>query len=62
MLNQSALIAILVSAALALAGLWWFRLMLPQIRNQPKITRYGVYAAVWLAYFILLVIMIGRGG
>ena len=26
----------------------------------PKTTRYGVYALVWLAYFILTMIVIGR--
>ena len=54
-----ALIAALVAAGIATLGLWWFRLMLPVVRRQSKTTRYGVYALVWLAYFILTLIVIG---
>jgi len=61
-LSQSSLIAAVVSAAIASVGLWWFRLVLPQVRNQPKNTRYGVYALIWLAYFILSMMLIGRAG
>jgi hypothetical protein len=39
-------------------GLWWFQLVLPAVRKLPKITRHGVYAAIWLAYFILSMILI----
>lgn len=59
-MNQAALIAILVSAVIASAGLWWFQLVLPAVKKLPKTTRYGVYAAIWLAYFILSTILIGR--
>ncbi|WDI32637.1 hypothetical protein PUV54_05435 [Hyphococcus flavus] len=58
-MNASALIAILVSAGIATLGLWWFRFILPVIRKQPKNTRYGVYALIWLAYFILSMLLIG---
>ncbi|WP_425410376.1 hypothetical protein [Hyphococcus sp.] len=61
-MNQTALIAILVSAVIASIGLWWFRLVLPVVRKQPKNIRYGVYALIWLAYFILSVIVMGRAG
>ncbi len=61
-MSEAALIAGLVAAAIASAGLWWFRLVLPVIRKQPKTTRYGVYALVWLAYFILTIIVINRSG
>lgn len=44
----------------ACVGLWWFRLVLSSVRKQPKATRYGIYALVWLAYFILTMIVIGQ--
>ncbi|MEO1135573.1 MAG: hypothetical protein AAFW68_03045 [Pseudomonadota bacterium] len=56
------LTAAFVAVLIASVGLWWFRLILPVIRKQPQPTRYGVYAAVWLAYFILTMIVIGRSG
>ena len=59
-MNQETLIAGLVAALIASAGVWWFRLILPVIKKQPKTTRLGVYAILWLAYFILIMIMIGR--
>ncbi|MAW82325.1 MAG: hypothetical protein CMI63_18965 [Parvularcula sp.] len=61
-MNENALIAGLVAALIASAGLWWFRLILPVVRKQPKTTRYGVYAIVWLAYFILTMVVIGQSG
>ena len=61
-MGKDELIAALVAAAIACVGLWWFRLILPVIKKQPKLTRFGVYAIVWLAYFILTMIMIGRSG
>lgn len=61
-MNEQALIAGLVAALIATAGLWWFRLVLPVVRKQPKPTRYGVYAIVWLAYFILTMVVIGQSG
>jgi len=59
-LSQESLIAAIVSAAIASAGLWWFRLVLPVVQKQPKNIRYTVYALIWLAYFILAMILIGR--
>lgn len=61
-MSEEALIAGIVAAAIACAGLWWFRLILPVVRKQPKTTRYGVYALVWLAYFILTIVVINRSG
>ncbi len=51
-----------MAALIASAGLWWFRLILPVVKKQPKETRFGVYAIVWLAYFILTMIVIDRSG
>ena len=56
------LIAGLVGGAVASAGLWWFRLMMPVVRRQEKPIRWSVYAAIWLAYFILTIILINRSG
>lgn len=61
-MTLESLIASLVAAAVASAGLWWFRLVLPVVRKQPKTTRFGVYALVWLAYFILTILVINRSG
>jgi hypothetical protein len=58
--TQESLIAAGVAALIACLGLWWFRLLLPAVRKQPKATRYGVYGLVWLAYFILTMMVIGR--
>ncbi len=54
--------ASIAAAVIASIGLWWFRLVLPVFRKKPKTTRYGIYAFVWLAYFILTVIVITRTG
>lgn len=54
-------LAALAAAAVATLGLWWFRLILKDARRWPKPTRYGVYALIWLAYFILVMAAIGLG-
>ncbi len=59
-MTQETLIGAGVAAVIACLGLWWFRLLLPAVRQQPKPTRYGVYGLVWLAYFILTMLVIGR--
>ena len=51
-----------VAAVIASLGLWWFRLVLPVVRKQPQATRFGVYAFVWLAYFILTIMVINLRG
>ncbi len=58
---EHALYAAIAAAVVASIGLWWFRLVLGRVREMPKATRYGVYLLVWLAYFILTMILIGRG-
>jgi len=59
-MNAGGLIAALVAALIASLGLWWFRLILRGVRTLPASSRYGVYALVWLAYFILTLIIIGQ--
>jgi len=54
--------AIFVASLIATAGLWWFRMVLKSVRRLATPTRFGVYAAVWLAYFILIIIVIGKTG
>jgi hypothetical protein len=61
-MSEETAMAALVGAIVASVGLWWFRLILPVVRRQPKTTRYGVYALVWLAYFILTIMVINRSG
>ncbi|WP_411816686.1 hypothetical protein [Hyphococcus sp. DH-69] len=61
-MSQPVIMAVIVAIIIATGGLWWFRLILPVVRKQPKTTRFGVYALVWLAYFILTMILIGRSG
>lgn len=61
-MTPGAAAVILVAALVATLGLWWFRLVMKSVRTLPKPTRYGVYALIWLAYFILTVIVAGRGG
>lgn len=45
--------------AIASLGLWWFRLVLKDVRKMPKMTRTGIYALIWLAYFVAVVLVIG---
>ncbi len=59
---QSAIYAGIAAAIIASLGLWWFRLVMASIRKQPKATRYGIYALVWLAYFVVTLVMIGQSG
>lgn len=49
--------AVVVAFLIASAGLWWFRFMLKDVRKLARPTRLGVYALVWLAYFILVMIL-----
>ncbi len=50
----------IAAVVIASIGLWWFRLVLPSLAKHPKTTRYGIYVLVWLAYFILTLIVIGQ--
>lgn len=59
-MDAGGLFAAFGAALIASLGLWWFRLVLTGVRKLPKSSRYGVYALVWLAYFILTLIIIGQ--
>jgi len=53
------LISVSVAAGIASLGLGWFVYVLPSVRRLEKITRYGIYAAIWLAYFASVIVIIG---
>ena len=59
---QSAIFAIVAGAVIATLGLWWFRLVLGGIKKLPPTTRYGVYALIWLAYFIATLVLASQTG
>jgi hypothetical protein len=52
----------IAAAAVATLGLWWFRLIMKNVREMPKTTRYGIYALVWLAYFTATMLVIAQSG
>lgn len=52
--------ALAVSAIVATAGLWWFRTILKDVRRLPAPARLGIYILIWLAYFILMMILAAR--
>lgn len=54
--------ALAASALVATAGLWWFWSIMKDVRRLPMATRIGIYVLVWLAYFILMMILAGRSG
>lgn len=53
--------ALVIALFVATAGVWWFAFMLNGLRRVSPSTRYGLYAAVWLAYFILVLAIAGLG-
>lgn len=54
--------AIGVAAIIATAGLLWFVYVLKSLMSKlPAVTRYGFYVAIWLAYFILVLILAAKG-
>ena len=53
--------AALASAIIASLGLWWFRLIMKNVRTMPAATRFGIYALIWLAYFVAVMLLIQRG-
>jgi len=57
---ESAIYAVITATIISSLGLWWFRLILPGVKKKPKAMRYGVYALIWLAYFILTLVVIGQ--
>lgn len=62
LMDQETINAAIVGVIISTVGLWWFRLMLPNVRAMPRTTRFGVYALIWLAYFILTLLVIKRSG
>ncbi len=52
--------AAIAAAVIATLGLWWFRLILRSVRALPPITRFGIYALIWLAYFVAVMLVITR--
>ncbi len=54
--------AAVAAAVVASLGLWWFRLIMKNVREMEKPTRYGIYALIWLAYFVAVMLVIARGG
>ena len=55
-----ALYAAIAAAVIATFGLWWLRVVLPVVKEQPKASRYGIYALVWSAYFVLTMMVIAQ--
>ncbi len=51
----------IAAAVIATLGLWWFRLIMKNVRALPPATRYGIYALIWLAYFVAVMLVIARG-
>ncbi len=49
--------AVAASAIVATAGLWWFRAIMKDVRRLPPGTRVGIYVLIWLAYFVLTMIL-----
>ncbi len=53
-------VVVLVAALVAFAGAWWFRLVLKErLLAAERPLRFGLYALIWLAYFILVIILAG---
>ena len=50
----------IAAALIATLGLWWFRLILKSVRAMAPTTRYGIYALIWLAYFVTVMLVISR--
>ncbi len=50
-----------VAGIIATIGLWWFRLMLKDFMSrQTPVVRNGVYVLIWLAYFVLVLLLAAR--
>jgi len=50
----------IAAALVATLGLWWFRLIMKNVREMPKTTRFGIYALIWLAYFVAVMLLVQR--
>lgn len=54
--------AALSAAIVASAGAWWFAYVMKGMKSADRSVRWGVYALVWLAYFIVTMILIDKTG
>ena len=54
--------SLFVAVLIATAGLWWFDRMLPSIRTMALLTRIGMFLLIWLAYFVLILIIVQQTG
>jgi len=52
--------ALIAAAIVACLGLWWFHFILKGLPQLKSRARYGVYAAIWLAYFFVTLIVIAQ--
>ncbi len=59
-MSEEQLGAGIAAAAVATLGLWWFRLIMKNVREMAPATRYGIYALIWLAYFVAVMLVIAR--
>lgn len=60
--DSPAYIAAIPAGIIATLGLWWFHFMMKDFMGrQPRATRWGVYALIWLAYFVLVMLLALRG-
>ena len=50
------------AALIATLGLVWFAWILKDVRKLPAATRYGVYALIWLAYFVVVMLLAAQRG
>jgi hypothetical protein len=50
------------SVIVATLGTVWFAYVLKGLRARPATTRYAIYALIWLAYFVLMNIVITKSG
>ncbi|MEO0613628.1 MAG: hypothetical protein AAFY83_09960 [Pseudomonadota bacterium] len=51
---------IFVATLIACVGLWWFDKVLPSLRTKNTPMRLSLYAGIWLAYFVVIMILIDR--
>lgn len=52
--SEEVLYRAVAAGVTACLGLWWFHLFMKKLMaRQPALARAGIYAAIWLAYFIL---------
>ena len=52
-----------VAALVSCAGAWWFHMILKErMATLETSVKYSVYALIWLAYFILIVLLATQSG